>query len=68
MTAKPLKVGATYDDLRRVPEHFVAEMLDGELLALEAGNLKQLAEHHGTASIRARPFDAIELELRALSV
>ena len=184
MTTKPLKKGATYDDLRRVPEHFVAEMFDGELyasprpavpharaasvlgvelggpfdrgrngpggwlildepelhfgndvlvpdlagwrrerlptlpadayltvapdwicevvspstevidrgrklriyarecvahawlvdplrqtlevLALEAGSLKPLAEHHGTASVRARPFEAIEHELRAL--
>jgi len=33
VTAKPLKKGATYDDLVRVPEHFVAEMFDGELYA-----------------------------------
>jgi Uma2 family endonuclease len=33
MTAKPIKKRATYDDLRRVPEHFVAEMFDGELYA-----------------------------------
>ena len=33
MTLKPLKKGATYDDLRRVPDHFVAEMFDGELYA-----------------------------------
>jgi Uma2 family endonuclease len=33
LTAKPLKKGATYDDLVRVPEHFVAEMFDGELYA-----------------------------------
>ena len=33
MTAKPLKKGATYDDLARVPEHYVAEMFDGELYA-----------------------------------
>jgi Uma2 family endonuclease len=33
LAAKPLKKGATYDDLRRVPEHFVAEMFDGELYA-----------------------------------
>jgi Uma2 family endonuclease len=33
MTAKPLKTGATYDDLREVPDHFVAEMFDGELYA-----------------------------------
>ena len=33
MTTKPLKKGATYDDLVRVPEHFVAEIFDGELYA-----------------------------------
>ena len=36
------------------------------VLALESGSLAQLEEHHGDASVRARPFDAIELELRAL--
>ena len=30
---KPLKKNATYDDLRDVPEYFVAEMFDGELYA-----------------------------------
>lgn len=30
---RPLKKRATYDDLREVPEHFVAEMFDGELYA-----------------------------------
>ena len=33
MTTKPLKKGATYDDLARVPEHYVAEMFDGDLYA-----------------------------------
>ena len=33
MTAKPFKKGATYDDLRDVPDHFVAEMFDGDLYA-----------------------------------
>ena len=33
MTIKPLKKGATYDDLRDVPDHYVAEMFDGELYA-----------------------------------
>lgn len=37
-----------------------------EVLALESGSFAPLAEHHGNASIRARPFEAIELELRAL--
>ena len=31
MTAKPLKKQATYDDLREVPDHFIAEMFDGDL-------------------------------------
>jgi Uma2 family endonuclease len=33
MSVKPLKKGASYDDLREVPEHYVAEMFDGELYA-----------------------------------
>ena len=33
MSTKPLKKGATYDDLMDVPEHFVAEMFDGDLYA-----------------------------------
>ncbi len=39
-----------------------------EVLALESGSFEQLDEHHGSARIRARSFDAIELELRALWV
>ena len=30
---KPLKKGATYDDLLDVPDHYVAEIFDGELYA-----------------------------------
>jgi Uma2 family endonuclease len=37
-----------------------------EVLALTAGSLEQIEEHHGPSTVRARPFDAIELELRAL--
>jgi Uma2 family endonuclease len=33
MTTKLLKKGATYADLYDVPDHFVAEMLDGDLYA-----------------------------------
>jgi Uma2 family endonuclease len=33
MTTKPLKTGATYDDLIEVPDNFVAEIFDGELYA-----------------------------------
>jgi hypothetical protein len=37
-----------------------------EVLALESGGLRQIEVHHGNSSVRARPFDAIELELLAL--
>ena len=33
MNMKPLKQGATYDDLCDVPDRYVAEMVDGELYA-----------------------------------
>jgi hypothetical protein len=33
MTTKPLKKGATYEDLRRVPDYYVAEIFNGELYA-----------------------------------
>src|SRR6185436_11362808 len=33
MAMKPLKTGATYDDLIEVPDNFVAEMFDGDLYA-----------------------------------
>ena len=33
MTTTPLKKGATYEDLREVPDHFVAEIFDGDLHA-----------------------------------
>jgi Uma2 family endonuclease len=37
-----------------------------EVLALESGSLAQIAEHHGERGVRALPFDAVELDLRAL--
>ena len=33
MSTKPLKTGATYEDLSDVPEHYVAEIFDGRLYA-----------------------------------
>ena len=60
MSIKPLKKGATYDDLRRVPDHYVAEMFDGDLYA----SPRPAAPHARAASVL--PFDAVELELRAL--
>jgi Uma2 family endonuclease len=37
-----------------------------EVFALESGHLAQIAEHHGDVNVRAWPFDAVELEMRAL--
>jgi Uma2 family endonuclease len=37
-----------------------------EVLALEAGSLEKIEEHHGNVRVRAQPFDAVELELQAL--
>ena len=37
-----------------------------EVLAFESGNLERIEGHHGSVRVRARPFDAIELELSAL--
>jgi len=44
---KPLKKNATYDDLREVPEHFVAEIFDGELYA----SPRPALPHTRTASV-----------------
>ena len=37
-----------------------------EVLALESGSLEQIERHRGDSAVRARPFDAVELELRVL--
>jgi Uma2 family endonuclease len=37
-----------------------------EVLALESGSLEKIEEHHGSSTVRARPFDAIALELNPL--
>ena len=37
-----------------------------EVLGLESGSWRQLGAHEGNANVRARPFDAIELELSTL--
>jgi len=47
MAAKPVKKDATYDDLRDVPDHFVAEMFDGELYA----SPRPAAPHTHAASV-----------------
>jgi hypothetical protein len=35
-------------------------------LALKAGSLARIEEHRGDDSVRALPFDAVALDLRAL--
>jgi Uma2 family endonuclease len=54
---KPLKKGATYDDLREVPEHFVAEMFDGELYASPRPALPHARAASLLGAELTRPFD-----------
>lgn len=58
MTAKPLKKGATYDDLARVPEHYVAEMFDGELYA----SPRPAVPHARAATKLAAKLDGFDLD------
>ena len=37
-----------------------------EVLALQSGSLVEIEEHRGNVTVRVCPFDAVELELRAL--
>ena len=67
MTAKPLKKHATYDDLREVPDNFVAEMFDGELYA----SPRPAYPHAHAASVVAfllGVFAAVALSLAAVGI
>jgi Uma2 family endonuclease len=57
MSIKPLKKGATYDDLVRVPEHYVAEMFDGELYASPRPALRHARAAIALAAKLGGPFD-----------
>ena len=57
MTIKPLKKGATYDDLVRVPEHYVAEMFDGDLYASPRPAAPHLRAATKLAAKLDGPFD-----------
>jgi Uma2 family endonuclease len=57
MATKPLKTGATYDDLARVPEHFVAEMFDGELYASPRPAFPHARAAAALAATLGGPFD-----------
>ena len=52
MSIKPVKKGATYDDLRRVPDHYVAEMFDGDLYASPRPAAPRLPRRADTVSPR----------------
>lgn len=54
---KPLKRNATYDDLREVPEHFVAEMFDGELYASPRPALPHARAASLLGALLTDPFD-----------
>jgi Uma2 family endonuclease len=57
MSAKPLKKGASYDDLREVPEHYVAEMFDGDLYASPRPALPHARSAVALAVELGGPFD-----------
>jgi Uma2 family endonuclease len=54
---KPLKKKATYDDLREVPEHFVAEMLGGDLYAFPRPALPHTRAASVLGAALMDPFD-----------
>jgi hypothetical protein len=59
---------ATYDDLCRVPEQFVAEIVDAlartlEVYRSESGRRVVASTHGGSKRIRSEPFDAIDLDI-----
>jgi len=57
VTTKPLKKGATYDDLVAVPEHYVAEMFDGELYASPRPAFPHARAATALAAKLGGPFD-----------
>jgi Uma2 family endonuclease len=59
MATKPLKTGATYEDLRDVPDHYVAEMFDGELYATPRPALPHARAATVLAVTLGGPFDRI---------
>ena len=54
---KPLKKNATYDDLREVPDHFVAEMFSGDLYASPRPALPHTRAASVLGAILIGPFD-----------
>jgi Uma2 family endonuclease len=54
---KPLKKKATYDDLREVPDHFVAEMFTGDLYASPRPALPHARVASVLAATLIGPFD-----------
>ena len=57
MSTKPLKTGATYDDLRDVPDNYVAEMFDGELYATPRAALPHVRAASVLGMELGGPFD-----------
>ena len=54
---KPLKKNATYDDLREVPDRFVAEMFDGDLYAFPRPALPHSRAASVLGAALMGPFD-----------
>jgi hypothetical protein len=54
---KPLKKNATYDDVLAVPDHFVAEMFDGDLYVFSRPALPHARAASVLGAILTVPFD-----------
>jgi Uma2 family endonuclease len=57
MAMKPMKKGATYADLRDVPDHFVAEMFGGELYATPRPAMPHARAASVLGGVLGGPFD-----------
>ena len=66
--ASPARKPATYEDLLKLPEDKIGEIVDGDLYASPrpAGPHASCAFTLSSEIVRAEPFDAMELDLLRL--
>jgi Uma2 family endonuclease len=57
MQSEPRRRPATYDDLRKVPDHLVAEILDGELHVTPRPAPRHASTTYGVGGLLWGPFD-----------
>lgn len=62
----PLDCPATYEDLEKVPDIMVAEIVDGELHASPRPAQRHASVTSSLGVVRAEPFTDVDLELASL--